>query len=358
MAKGPAQEVQSRRVLLRRIGATAGVFVAVVTAGVVGYLVIGQGRWSFEDALYMSVITLSTVGYGELEGMSEVPGARAFTMLLILAGTGALLYLMSAMTAFVVEGDLRGAIRRRSMDRRIESLSDHYILCGMGATGGHIAQELAATGHPFVVIDHDIDKLERMQREHDLEPLHVIGDATEEKTLQAAGIGRAKGLVSALSDDRDNLFLTFTARAMSPHLRIVAKTVEPDNHAKIRRAGADDVISPTFIGGLRMVSSLVRPGVVGFLDHMVHDTADPHRIEDLPILEGCPQAGKALRDSGIRERFDASVMAVQRANGEHCYNPSSDFVLQPGMTLMVLVRSKTCPALRAAFQPTSTAPTR
>ncbi|MEZ4317666.1 MAG: potassium channel protein [Myxococcota bacterium] len=344
----PPPPADPLRLVLGRAVRAVVLFAAVVGTGVVGYLWLGGGRWTAADALYMSVITLSTVGYGEvLPDMEQVPGARAFTMALILCGTGTLLYLTSALTAFVVEGDLQGGLRRRMMKNKLDALRDHYVLVGLGATGGHVAAELESSGQPYCVVERNPDKLERFHEEWGKEPLHVIGDATDEDVLLRAALDRAAGLIAALTDDRDNLFVVFTARAMKPDLRIIAKTVDPANQPKMKRAGADAVVSPALIGGARMVSALLRPDDVGFLEDMLRDHADPHRVEEIRIPEGSPVAGKSLQEAGIRRHSDALVMAVREAGGHVRYNPSAGFVLVPGLTLVVLVRAADIQALRA-----------
>lgn len=330
---------ETRRALVARVVRACLGLGGVMALGTCGYVALGEGRWSWADALYMTVITLSTVGYGELPGFDEVPAARWFTVALILVGTGVLLYAMSAVTAFIIEGDLQGILRRRAMDRRIDALRDHVILCGLGSTGGHVAAELHANGTRYVAVDLRAEKLGRIAREHGIEPLLVEGDATEESVLERAGIHRAAGLIAALTDDRDNLFLTFTARAMNPRLRIVTKAVEPDNEPKIRRAGADQVINPTWLGGVRMVGAMHSPAVVRFMDEMIRDHADPHRVEEFTVGERSTVAGRPLREAGLRAHGDALVLAVRSAQGTLRYNPPGDAVLTPGDTLLILART-------------------
>ena len=345
----PISQPSVRRVVIGRAARAIGLFAVVVGIGVVGYTWLGGGRWTPAQALYMSVITLSTVGFSEaLPGMEEVPGARGFTMLLILCGTGTLLYLTSALTAFVVEGDLRGGLRRGIMNRRIEGMSGHYVLAGLGATGHHAAAELTASGRSFVVLESNESKLERA-REEGLDMLYVIGDATDEDCLARAGLDRAAGLIAALADDRDNLFLVFTARALKPDLRIIAKTVDPQNTKKMQRAGADAVVSPALIGGTRMASALLRPTMLGFLDEMMRDREDPHRIEEIVLPVGSPVAGRTLGEAGIRKHSDALVMAVRDPDGRLRYNPPAGLVLEAGLTLVVLVRAEDCCELRRAL---------
>ncbi|MGB8331597.1 MAG: potassium channel family protein, partial [Polyangiales bacterium] len=240
---------KSRRGAYGRLISATSVLAAVVLVGATAYYGVGDGRWSWFDCFYMTIITLSTVGFAEtLEGMNEIPEARVVTIALIVLGSGTLLYFISSLTALIVEGDLQGILRRRSMDRAIEKLSNHVIVCGIGTTGRHIATELRAVGIPFVVIESNRERLDELNEEfHDL-LLFVNGDATDDHVLELAGIARARGVISALNDDKANLFVTISARALNPKARIVAKSIEPSTEAKLRRAGADSVVAPNYIG--------------------------------------------------------------------------------------------------------------
>lgn len=331
--------------MAQRIVGVGAAFLAVLFIGTGGYMWLGDGRWTWSEALYMAVITVSTVGFGEtLDAMDQVAGARAFTMVLIIAGSGAMLYLTSSVTAFIVEGDLRGALQRRRMEHAIHALNGHIIVCGCGATGSSVVASLHAQGREMVVIEGDKEKLARLKRESGLTPPHIIGDATAEAILKDAGIERASGIVAALSDDRDDLFLVFTARHMNPNLRIVAKTVDPANARKMEMAGADFVVSPASLGGLRLATALGRPSVLRFLDAMSTDAVDPHHIDEVMLHEASPVVGRTLANSGIREK-SALVLAIRAADGVYTYNPPTDTVLCPGQTLILLVRVEDHPDL-------------
>ena len=327
-----------RRAMISRIVAASMVFVVMLGCGVLGYVWLGQGRWTPSDALYMTVITLSTVGYGEtLPDLETVDGARAFTMVLILAGSGGMLYLTSAVTAFIVEGDLRGALKRRRMDNRIRKMQDHVIVAGCGATGTSVITSLRKQGQDIVVIEQDEARVERFLQESEHRPPYMLGDATAEKVLVEAGIERAKGLVAALSDDRDDLFLVFTARHMNPKLRIVAKTVDPANARKMEMAGADFVVSPASLGGLRLATAIARPSVLRFLDAMHADPVDPHHIDEVELDPRSPVVGRSLADAGIREK-SALVLAIRYPDGSYVYNPPTYTLLRAHQTLILLVR--------------------
>jgi len=320
---------QSRRGAYGRLISAAGVLTAVVLAGATAYFVVGEGRWSWFDCFYMTIITLSTVGFAEtLEGMNEMPEARAVTISLIILGSGTLLYFISSLTALIVEGDLQGILRRRSMQRAIDKLNQHVIVCGIGTTGRHIATELSAVGVPFVVLDRDRGRLEELSQEFNDGLLYVIGDATDDHVLELAGIERARGVISALNDDKANLFVTISARALNPTARIVAKSIEPSTEAKLRRAGADSVVAPNYIGRIVQFGSGISVG-----------------LEAIDVPAGSPLVGQRLAETDIRAA-GALVVAVHRSDGDYVYNPGSEHLLEAGDSLIVLADSEDMAALR------------
>lgn len=313
-----------------------------------GYHVIGAGQWSWLDCFYMAAITLSTVGFGEtLPGMDAHNGARAWTLVVIFVGSGSLLYFVSMLTAVVVEGDLRGTLRFRRMQGRIDTLEGHIILCGGGRTGAHIARELVTTGVPFVMIEHDEEVTGALLGELGERFVYIQGDASDDQVLRDAGIERARGLVAALPDDRDNLFVTISARTLNERVRIIAKCIGPGTDAKLRRAGANSVVSPYFIGAMRMASEMVRPAVVKFLDRMLRDEDKALRIEEVPIPVGSPLDGVTLATSELRQRHEVLVLAVQDAHGVYTYNPEANHLLVAGDTLVVLARSSPLNEMRS-----------
>ena len=298
-------------------------------AGVIGYQLI-EG-WSFFDSLYMTVTTLATVGFGEVHPLTA-PG-RVFTIFLILVGVGALSYGVSAGIAFVVEGSLTGIIGRKKMEAEIKALKEHVILCGIGDTGRHIAEEFLKVRIPFVVIEKDQDRI-KQQREKIGSFLYVEGDASDDETLVQARIAEAKGLVTALPQDRDNVFVTLTARGLNPHLRIVAKVTDPESRSKLIKAGADSIVCPESIGGLRMASEMIRPTVVSFLDKMLRASSDSVRVEEAKISAGSAFIGCTLSDSKIYEKTGLVVIAVARKDNYEL-NPSPKTQLREGDGLIV-----------------------
>ena len=295
----------------------------------------------------MTIITLSTVGFAEtLEGLNEMADARVVNVVLIILGSGTLLYFISSLTALIVEGDLQGVLRRRRMQRAIGTLSEHVIVCGIGTTGRHIATELKAVGIPFVVVDAQGELLEELDEEVERELLYVVGDATDDHVLELAGVERARGVISALNDDKSNLFVTISARALNPTARIVAKSIEPSTERKLRRAGADAVVAPNYIGGVRLFSEMVSPKTVAFLDRIVQfGSGISVGIEAIDIPESSPLVGKRLAETDLREA-GALVVAVHRSDGDYVYNPGSEQLLNAGDSLIVLAESDDVQALR------------
>ena len=321
-----------RRVLL----ALAMVSAVIVVGGVVLWG-LGGGRWTLGDSLYMSVITVSTVGFAELPGIDRVRFARGATVLIILGGLGTVAFFQSAMTALIVEGAIGNAWRRNRMKKLIDGLSGHVVVAGVGSTGRHVVEELLATATPFVVIERNAANVERLEAELGRgRVLFVHGDATEDHTLLEAGISRAKGVIAALTHDRDNLFVTLSARALNADARIVSKVVEPEAVPKMKRAGADATVSPNIIGGRRMASELIRPEVVEFLDQMLRDKDRNLRLEEVAVSAGSPYVGHALRDVPIRKQTNVLVVAVRDASRAFKYNPGPDTLLEADTMLVVL----------------------
>lgn len=323
------------REIARRLYIATLVLVLVVLFGTVVIHAIGGGRWTWFQSLFHTVITLSTVGYGELPGMEADPLARTFSLALIVLGAGTMVYFASVVTALLVEGELRDLLRKNRMKKGIDRLERHIIVCGVGRTGHHVIKELTATQTPFVCIDSDAEKMARLEAETPGLP-YVIGDATEDEVLESAGIQRARGVVAALSDDRDNLYVTLTARSLNPSLRIIAKAVEASAEPKLRKAGADKVVSTNMIGGLRLASEMIRPNVTEFLDIMLRDPQHVLRIEEATVPAGSALVGKTLGAAQLRKVCDVLVIAVRASDHAHKFNPGAEHTLEPGSTLIVL----------------------
>lgn len=333
----------------RRLYVATMLLVLVVLFGTVLIHWVGGGRWTWFQSLFHTVITLSTVGYGELPGMENDPTARVLSMMLIVLGAGSMVYFASVVTALLVEGELRELLRRNRMRKGIDSLHDHIIVCGVGRTGQHVLDELRATRTPFVVVDHDAEKLGALHEEHP-DMAYLAGDATEDDVLINAGIHRARGVVAALTDDKENLYVTLSARSLNPALRIISKCVEPTAEAKLRKAGADKVVSPNHIGGMRLASEMIRPNVTEFLDIMLRDPKHVLRIEEATVSQASPLAGRTLGEAALRKVCDVLVVAVRDAEGKYKFNPGAEQSLKVGSTLIVLGEREEIAKLRVVVK--------
>jgi voltage-gated potassium channel len=324
------------------------IFIVVIGGGV-GYYLIGDGRWSFGDCLYMTVITVTTVGYDEvLKGMDTVPYARFFTVVLLVFGTGSLVYFASTVTAFIIEGDLKNVLFASRLKKRIKRMKGHVIVCGAGSTGRNVIEELLTTQHPVIAIDQREEVLKEIAEKYPkAEFSYVVGDATDDDIMGQCNLPTATGLVAALSSDKDNLYLTVSARQVSSSIRIAARCAEISHVEKIKRSGADAVVSPNYIGGMRLVSELLRPAVVKFLDEMLRDRRAAYRIEEVTLGERAAELGGTLRDARVRERFGMTVLAVRGADTSvWTYNPDAAMAIGAGTTLVVLGSSDQVAALR------------
>jgi voltage-gated potassium channel len=306
--------------------------VVMLAAG--GYCILGWPHVSPLNAIYMAVITIATVGYGEVVDTSADPVVRIFNMFVIFFGIGVMLYGFSIATAFVVEGELKDIFRRRRMLKQIREMKGHFIVCGAGETATHVVEELLKTRQRFVVIDHDTERLEKIQHLGEFPVLK--GEATDDEVLESAGLAHAQGLAIALPDDKDNLLVTVTARQQNPALRIVARCTEARMADKLIRAGANATVSPSTIGGLRIASELIRPHVVGFLDLMLKETSRTLRVDEISIEQGSPWAGKTIRQMDIHRRFDLLALALRKPSGEIKYNPHGETALAAGDVLIVM----------------------
>lgn len=320
----------------RLLSATVSVLLLLIF-GSTGYYIIGRGEWSAFDCVYMTVITLTTVGYREAVPVEGNEAAQMFTILLLIMGMGIVLYFVSSLTAFIIEGELNHIVRRRRMLKQIEELDQHYIICGLGNTGEHVAEELHLSQAPMVVIEKNVEAIERMQTLLGQEVPHIVGDATEDDVLEQAGITRCIGAVISLGNDRDNLFCTISARTLNPKIRIVTKGADPRSEQKFMKAGADRVVFTTKIGGLRMASEVLRPHVVTFLDLMTRDKDRTLRIEEVHIREESVVAHRTLAEADLRRQADILVVAVKNsATGRYDFSPPPTFRIEPGHILIVL----------------------
>jgi voltage-gated potassium channel len=330
----------------RRVLGAALFLVAVLIVGVIGYKLIGGARATWLDALYMTVVTLTTTGYREVIDIASNPAGQLFTITLLLFGATGVIYFATTITAFVVEGDLTQLFRRGRMERRIETLRDHAVICGAGRTGTAVVRELRMIGREVVVIDERADVLARFETEHPDCPT-VEGDATDLETLQAAGVERATGLVICTDDDKDALVVAVTARQLNARLRIVSRGSDARAVQRLRGAGVDAAVSLATFGGLRLANELVRPGVTGFLDELLHDPTRALRIEEVAVLPGSSAAAQPVRALGLQEYGAALLLLALRApDGRTSFNPSPDVLVPSGGHLIVMGGPEAIQALR------------
>ncbi|MDW7651963.1 MAG: potassium channel protein [Bacillota bacterium] len=306
------------------------VITSLLVIGTVGYmLLLGV---PFVDALYMTVITLSTVGFREVVDLNST--AKIFTMFIIFGGISTAAYAFTNLASFLLEGELGHILRRRSMENKISSLKDHYILCGYGQTGGSVVNRFLRSKVPFVVIEKQEDKVNEMI---DQGIMAFQGDATQEDVLEKARIRHAKGMVVCLSTDAENVFTVLTARGISPELHIVSRAITKNSHAKLRRAGANNTISPNELGGTRMASLLLRPAVVSFLDIITHMGDVVLDLEEVTISKNSPLEGSTLKEARIPEQTGLNVLAVKKRDEEKLrLNPGSQDPIHAGDKLLVL----------------------
>ena len=306
----------------------------VVLAGAGGYFILYQGESGFVDCLYMTVISLTGVGYGEVVQVTGNIPAQVFTMILITFGMGIIFYGISTLTALMIEGELSGILRKNKMINRIKRLRNHYIVCGGGETGRPLVAELLKNMRTVVLIELSEEKIETCKPIGDV--LYIVGDATEDCNLVSAGIENAAGIIICLPSDKDNLYVTMTARMLNRDIRIISRMTDRTHEEKFRRAGADRIVSPNIIGALRMASEMIRPTAVDFLDTMLRSGKGTLRIGELTIPENSTVAGKTIMKSGIRDKFNLLILGSKHGDKEMAFNPSPADTLKTGMILIVM----------------------
>ncbi len=306
----------------------------VVLFGSIGYYTITGGNHPFLNCIYMTVITLTGVGYGEIVPVTGNPFAEIFTIITIIFGMGVILYGISTLTAWIIEGELTGLLRKNKMLKRIGKLEGHHIVCGGGETGRPLIEELIKNQENVVLIESDMKKIEQCIEKSDL--LYIHGDATDDGNLELAGIQKASGIIICLPSDKDNLYITMTARMLNSRLRIISRVTHQHIEPKLKKAGANRVVSPNVIGALRMASEMIRPTVVDFLDAMLRSKQGNLRIHQITISNQSTLIGKKISESGIKNRYGLLVLGAKKKDGELEFNPAPERVLQEGMALIVM----------------------
>lgn len=309
--------------------------VSVIIFGTGGYMIIEGG--SFLESLYMTVITISTVGFKEVFPLT--PTSMTFTIVLIFFSLSILAFGVNIISSFIIEGQFRDINRRRIMNKKLQNLSDHYIVCGSGQSTQQVIKQLQSSNVSFVVINHRTEpeeEREKIRKREDI--LHFEGDATDDDSLKKAKIKKAKGLIAALSTDTDNLFLILSARSLNSNLSIVARAIEENSLKKMRKAGADHVISPDIIGGSRMASMILRPAIIDFLDIICKSSEEISlKMEQVTIPAKSSLKNKTLREVQIPQKTGLIVVAVKPPDTEKfTYNPGPEYNLNENDVLVVL----------------------
>jgi voltage-gated potassium channel len=316
-------------VRLRRFVLTLSVPVLLAVAGTAGYHFV-EG-WGVFDALYMTVITITTVGFTEVHPMSHA--GRWFTMLLSLGGIFTLFYAATELIRAVVSGEVRSVLGRQRMERSLTEIHGHFVVCGFGRMGNLVCREFSSLGLPFVIVDRDASLLRDFNLAHGI-PL--VGDATSDDILRRAGVDRARGLVTAAASDADNLYVTMSARFLNDKLLIVARAEEEGAEKKLLRAGADRVVSPYVIGGQRVALAVLRPAVMDFIELATRKEHMELQIEEAAVLAGSRLAGLSLKDTQIRKDLGIIIVSIKKPDGKMIFNPPPETVISPGDVLITL----------------------
>ncbi|HEY5672303.1 MAG TPA: potassium channel protein [Malonomonas sp.] len=313
---------------LRKVLLSLLTLLTLVAGGTIGYMVLEN--WRPFESLYMTVITISTVGYKEVHELSE--DGQVFTLLLIIFGAGTIAYTIGSMFQFMVEGQLRKLLGRKKLQKKIRNLKDHYIICGYGRIGRLIARDFAAKPLPFIIVEQDIERCRQLAEAN---YLFVEGDATHDDILERAGIRQAKGLITAVTSDSANVYITLTARGINPELYILARASEDRADVKLMRAGADKVVSPYTIGASRMAQAVLRPSVVDFIDIATGTENLELQLEEIRVSADSPLVGKSLINSSIRKDLGIIIVGIKKAE-KMFFNPAPTTEIEAGDTLITL----------------------
>ena len=314
----------------RRLVYIAIALLVVIAAGTIGYKVIGGEEWSFLDALYMTITTLSTVGFKEVHDLSAT--GRIFTILLVIGGVGVMFYSLGTIFQYFIEGQLTDIFEGRRMKEGIAKLKDHIIICGYGQVGREVALTFKGEGVPFVVIDQNQEAIAKADKDGHL---YIQGNATRDDTLDEAGIQRARGLVAAVGSDADNIFITLSARGLRSDLLIIARAFAEESESKLKRAGADRVILPLRLGGRRLAMVALHPLVIDFVETTMHSHERDFVLEDVSIASGSPLAGMTIKQ-GRETSGGAVILAVKKKGGNLLANPPQETLLEVGDEVVVM----------------------
>jgi len=328
----------------RHLAISIALSLLILFIGTAGYMIIED--WRFLDALYMTVITISTVGYREINQVGDV--GRIFTIILVSVGVGFTLYVAAAVVQFMVEGRIRIILGRRRLDKKLNRLKNHYIICGYGRIGRVLCRNLRRKPLDVVVVEKNSDLIPVMDEDG---ILYVHGDAADETCLIKAGIKRAEGLIAVLATDTDNVFLVLTARQLAPDLNITARASQQEAKSKLRAAGANSVESPYEMGAASMAHRIIRPTVTSFLDLAFAYKRKDIQMEEIPVSDLSKLINVQLKDSGIRQNYNLIIIAVKKPDGSMLFNPSFETAIMPGDTVIAVGEEKNLQKLEAVLNP-------
>lgn len=301
----------------------------VLVAGTFGFHFIEQ--WSFIDSFYTTITTMATVGYGDYTPRTDI--GKIFTVLIIITGVGTMLYSFSLITEIIIEGRLRRILGRGKLQKMIDRMNNHYIICGCGRIGFLICRELATEKVPFVVVDSSPEVIQKVQDEGFI---YCKGDATQDKTLVEAGIKRARGIVCVLPTDAENLYVILTAKELNNGIYILSRSEEEESEHRLVRAGADRVMSPYALGGVRMAMAILRPAMLDFIEITTRRQSLELRMEELSVCDGSPIINQSLEESGIRQRYGLIIVAVKKDSGKMIFNPLANYIIAKGDRLIAM----------------------
>jgi voltage-gated potassium channel len=305
----------------------------LIIIGIFGYKLIE--KWKLLDSIYMTIITITTVGYGEIHSLST--NGKIFTIIFILSGVIILAYAIGSLSELIIEDEIRKIFGRRKLEKKIAKLKNHYIICGYGRMGKVICDELDEESVPFIVIEKDENVIDLIDSKNFL---YIKGDATLDEILIKAEIKRAKGLVAVTSSDAENLYITLTAKNINPRLKVIARTIEDGADVKLKMAGADMVFSLYQIGGMKMAQAILRPAVLNFIEIITQRKSMELLIEEVTVNNSSPLAGKTLRNSGIRQELGVIIIAIKKNSGEMLFNPIPDTLIEANDKLLALGEKK------------------
>ena len=319
--------------------------ISVVLIGTFGYWFITEKNYDLFDCFYMTIITITTIGYHEILDFGSYEGARLFTVFLALIGIGLLTYFLSSIAVILIEGHIKETFKRSKMEKRLVKLKDHYIVCGLNKNSEHLVEELISTKRNFILIESDEKVIEDFLKQYP-SLYYIQGNGSSDNVLTKAGIAYAKGVFAATDDDNLNLVISLSSKHLNPNVRVLSYCFDRNNMDKIDLAGADKVISPNFIGALRMASEMVRPTVTSFLDTMLRDTDKNLRIEEISISE--KHYGETI-GTLRRKEFSSVLILALKEKETWLYNPKDDVVIGKDNTLVIMTTPQDRMKMEKAF---------